>query len=62
MVLFQRSAAHSIQRRIWNGFAEKFGWRDVAAPFMERVKIEEGLVHRDDLVTAFDLMDALEGR
>ncbi|HVQ19679.1 MAG TPA: DUF5069 domain-containing protein [Terrimicrobiaceae bacterium] len=53
---------NSIQRRIWNGFAEKFGWRDVAAPFMERVKIEEGLVHRDDLVTAFDLMDGLEGR
>jgi Domain of unknown function (DUF5069) len=50
------------QKRIWNGFAKKFGWRDWASGFLEKVKLEEGLVHRLDLVTAFDLMDAREGR
>jgi hypothetical protein len=38
------------------------GWRDKASGFLERVKLEEGLSHRDDLVTAFDLIDAREGR
>jgi hypothetical protein len=50
------------QRRIWNGFARKFGWRDLASPFLETVKLEEGLADRDDLVTTFDLIDAREGR
>ena len=50
------------QRRIWNGFARKFGWRDLASPFLETVKREEGFADRDDLVTAFDIIDAREGR
>ena len=51
-----------MQRRIWNGFARKFGWRDMASSYLQQVKLEEGLIGRDDLVTAFDLIDALEGR
>jgi Domain of unknown function (DUF5069) len=50
------------QRKIWNCFARKFGWRDLASESLERVKVEEGLAGRDDLVTAFDLIDAREGR
>jgi Domain of unknown function (DUF5069) len=50
------------QRRIWNGFARKFGWRDIASESLERVKVEEGLADRDDLLTAFDFIDAREGR
>jgi hypothetical protein len=51
-----------MQRRIWNGFARKFGWRDMASSYLQQVKLEESLIGRDDLVTAFDLIDALEGR
>jgi hypothetical protein len=50
------------QKRIWSGFAKKFGWRDWASDFLEKVKLEEGLAYRVDLVTALDLMDAREGR
>ncbi len=50
------------QKRIWNGFALKLGCRDKVSGFLERVKLEDGLGHRDDLVTAFDLIDAREGR
>ena len=57
-----RFRPNPIQKRIWNGFALKLGWRDKAAGFLEKVKLEEGLGDRDDLVTAFDLIDAREGR
>ena len=50
------------QRRIWNGFARKFGWRDLASPLLETMKLEEGLADRNDLVTAFEIIDAREGR
>jgi hypothetical protein len=50
------------QRRVWNGFAQKFGWRDMASDFIEKVKREDGIGDRVDLVTAFDLIDAREGR
>jgi hypothetical protein len=33
-----------------------------AAKFLARVKAEEGLEHRTDVVTAFDLIDLREGR
>ena len=60
--LSTRFRPNPIQKRIWNGFALKLGWRDKASGFLERVKLEDGLSHRDDLVTAFDLIDAREGR
>jgi hypothetical protein len=51
-----------IQKRIWNGFAAKFGWRDKAAAFVAAVKKEDGIEYREDLVTPFDAIDFQEGR
>ena len=60
---FQRGLRPSkMQARIWNEFARKFGYDDVASKFLARVKAEEGLVHRTDIVTTFDLIDLREGR
>ncbi|MFZ0708814.1 MAG: DUF5069 domain-containing protein, partial [Terrimicrobiaceae bacterium] len=39
------------QRRVWNGFAEKLGWRGKVSGFLEKIKLEEGLGHREDIVT-----------
>jgi len=51
-----------MQVRIWNEFARKFGYDDVAAKFLARIKAEDGLEHRTDIVTTFDLIDLREGR
>jgi hypothetical protein len=51
-----------MQTRVWNEFARKFGYDDVAAKFLARIKAEEGLEHRTDIVTTFDLIDLREGR
>jgi gluconokinase len=48
--------------RMWNSFASKLGWRDFAAPVLERRKQEMGAAHRDDIVTIPDLIDYDEGR
>src|SRR5437667_11995047 len=50
------------QSRIWNEFAHKFGYDDVASNFLARVKAEEGLVHRTDIITTVDLIDLRERR
>ncbi len=50
------------QGRIWNGFARKFGWRDMASEFLEKVKLEDGLTEREDLATVFDIINTREGR
>jgi hypothetical protein len=34
----------------------------IGAKFLARTKAEEGLSHRRDVVTAFDLIDLREGR
>ena len=46
-----------MQARIWNEFARKFGYDDVASKFLARIKAEDGLEHRTDIVTTFDLID-----
>ena len=51
-----------MQRRIWNGFSEKFGWRDMATSAIKTFKEEDGLEKREDILTAFDLIDEQEGR
>ena len=48
-----------MQRRIWNGFSEKFGWRDLATSVIDNTKKENGLENREDIFTAFDLIDEL---
>ena len=60
---FQRGLRpNPVQARVWNEFARKFGWNDLAARFIARVKAEDGLQHREDVVTAFDSIDLREGR
>ena len=46
----------------WNEFARKVGWSDIAGRFLKKVKAEDGISDRDDLVTAFDIIDFREGR
>jgi hypothetical protein len=60
---FQRGLRPSkMQARIWNEFARKFGYDDVASKFPARIKAEEGQEPRTDIVTTFDLIDLREGR
>jgi len=60
---FQRGLRpNKMQTRIWNEFARKFGWNDLAGKFLARVKLEDGLDHRTDIVTVFELIDLREGR
>ena len=51
-----------MQRRIWKGFSEKFGQRDMATSAIETFKEEDGLKKREDILTAFDLIDEQEAR
>jgi len=50
-----------VQRRIWNAFSEKIGWRDFAASIVDELKKEDGLENRPELQTAFDVIDEREG-
>ena len=47
---------------VWNNFASKIGWRDWAAPTLQRRKKELGIADRDDIQTIGDLFDYEEGR
>lgn len=47
---------------VWNGFISKFGWRDFATPTLERIKKQNSIEHRDDIVTIPDVIDFDEGR
>lgn len=53
---------NAIQKRIWNAFAEKFGWRDRAAGFLQSIKREDGVEHLNEIETTFDSIDHREGR
>lgn len=53
---------NSIQKRIWNGFASKYGWKDRATPFLDAIKKESGLEGRNDIQTTFECIDVREGR
>lgn len=53
---------NKMQVRIWNEFARKFGWNDLASKFLAKVKAEDGLEHHKEIVTTFDLIDLREGR
>jgi len=47
---------------IWNGFAQKRGWRDDGTAMFEKYKAGSGLAHRTDLLTYFDYYEVDEGR
>ena len=47
---------------VWNGFITKFGWNDVASRVLDRLKRQNGIEHRTDIVTIAQLIDYDEGR
>ncbi len=51
-----------VQRRIWNAFSEKIGWRDFAASIVDELKKEDGLEKHPELQTPFGVIDKREGR
>lgn len=50
------------QKHIWNEFARKLGWDDVAGRFLKKVREEEGTTEVPGLITTFDYIDWREGR
>ena len=60
---FQRGLRpNKMQIRIWNEFPRKFEWNDASSKFLPRMKQEDGLEHRTDIVITFELIDLREGR
>jgi len=53
-----RPSAEEIE--VWNAFAEKRGWRDVASEELSIQKEKSGFADRDDIQTWFDLHRAEE--
>jgi hypothetical protein len=47
---------------VWNAYILKLGWRDAATERLQKSKAENGLGHRDDILTMPDFFDADEGR
>jgi gluconokinase len=47
---------------VWNGFISKLGWNDFAAPFLKRMKEEQGVADRTEIATIPDLIDFEEQR
>jgi hypothetical protein len=47
---------------VWNEFARKFGWNDLATPRLQQLKAQSGLADRDDITTMTEYMEVDEGR
>jgi Domain of unknown function (DUF5069) len=47
---------------VWNEFMRKRGWNDEVSQILERRKREAGMSDRSDIQTAFQFIDADEGR
>lgn len=47
---------------VWNSFAAKLGWNDLATPHLERFKRQSDLGHRTDIVTMVEYFEVDEGR
>ena len=47
---------------VWNEFMRKRGWNDEVSGILERRKREAGMSDRSDIQTAFQFIDADEGR
>jgi len=57
-----RGLPTEIDKKLWNAYMSKFGWRDEYAPVLENSKKRDGVSNRHDICTFFDLLDADEGR
>lgn len=49
-------------KKLWNAYMSKLGWRDEYAPVLANSKKRDGVSDRHDICTFFDLLDADEGR
>jgi gluconokinase len=47
---------------VWNEFMRKRGWDDEVSETLKRRKAEAGMTDRADIQTAFQFIDADEGR
>jgi hypothetical protein len=47
---------------VWNEFMRKRGWNDEVSETLRRRKAEAGMAGRSEIVTAFQFIDADEGR
>jgi gluconokinase len=47
---------------VWNEFMRKRGWNDEVSEVLQRRKKEAGMANRADIETAFQFIDADEGR
>src|SRR5204863_7358078 len=47
---------------VWNEFMRKRGWNDKVSEIVKRRKAEAGMSDRSDIQTAFQFIDADEGR
>ena len=47
---------------VWNEFMRKRGWNDEVSEILKRRKAEAGMTDRADIQTAFQFIDADEGR
>jgi len=47
---------------VWNEFMRKRGWNDEVSEILNRRKAEGGMADRSDIETAFQFIDADEGR
>jgi len=47
---------------VWNEFMRKRGWNDEVSEILQRRKKEAGMTDRSDIRTAFQFIDADEGR
>src|SRR5919197_6342742 len=47
---------------VWNEFMRKRGWNDEVSEILQRRKKEAGMTERSDIQTAFQFIDADEGR
>jgi len=47
---------------VWNEFMRKRGWNDEVSETLQRRKAEAGMAERSDIQTAFQFIDADEGR
>jgi hypothetical protein len=47
---------------VWNEFMRKRGWNDEVSEILKRRKQEAGMTGRSDIETAFQFIDADEGR
>jgi hypothetical protein len=47
---------------VWNEFMRKRGWNDEVSEILKRRKAEAGMSDRSDIRTAFQFIDADEGR